>query len=131
MENKKFDLEDRLVKFACICLEVCELLPDTKSGETLGYHLSKSSTGAAFIYDEVHAAESKVDFIHKMKLVLKELRESRINLRVIFEKPLVVNEKVVTALKEANALTSIFLKSVHTAEKNNSVRITESEGSKV
>ena len=47
MENKKFDLEDRLVKFACICLEVCELLPNTKSGQNLEYQLSKSSTGSA------------------------------------------------------------------------------------
>ena len=118
MENKKFDLEDRLVKFACICLEVCDLLPDTKSGQNLEYQLSKSATGCALIYGEAQAAESKADFIHKMKVVLKEIRESRINLRVIIEKPLIVNEKVETALKEANQLMAIFLKSVATAKKN-------------
>lgn len=43
MENKKFDLEDRLVKFACMCLDVCDLLPNTKTGQNLEYQLSKSS----------------------------------------------------------------------------------------
>jgi four helix bundle protein len=118
MENKKFDLEDRLVKFACICLEVCDLLPNTKSGQNLEYQLSKSSTGSALIYGEAQAAESKADFVHKMKVVLKEIRESRINLRVIVEKPLIENEKVENALKEANQLMAIFLKSVATARKN-------------
>ena len=44
MNNKKFDLEDRLVKFACMCLDVCDLLPSTKTGQNLEYQLSKSST---------------------------------------------------------------------------------------
>ena len=128
MENKKFDLEDRLVKFACLCLEVCDLLPDTKSGQNLEYQLSKSSTGSALIYGEAQAAESKADFIQKIKFVLKGIRESRINLMVINEKPLIISEKVQTALKEANELMSIFLKSVNTAEKNKSVLVSQSEG---
>ena len=52
MENKKFDLEDRLVKFACTCLDVCDLLPNTKTGQNLEYQLSKSSTAAALVYVE-------------------------------------------------------------------------------
>ena len=49
MENKKFDLEDRLVKFACMCLDVCDLLPNTKTGQNLEYQLSKSSTSSALV----------------------------------------------------------------------------------
>ena len=94
MENKKFDLEDRLVKFACTCLEVCDILPNTKTGQNLEYQLSKSSTASALVYGEAQAAESKADFIHKMKVVLKEIRESRVNLRIIIEKPVIVNEKI-------------------------------------
>jgi len=117
--EKKYDLEDRLIKFACMCLSVCELLPNTKAGQNLEYQLSKSGTAPALIYGEAQAAESPADFIHKMKLVLKEIRESRVNLRIINEKPVVSNDIVKTALNECNELMAIFLKSIDTAKKNN------------
>jgi four helix bundle protein len=119
MDNKKFDLEDRLVRFACMCLDVCDLLPGTKTGQNLEYQLSKSSTSSALVYGEAQAAESKADFIHKMKIVLKEIRESRVNLRIIIEKPVVANETVRIAFKEATELMAIFLKSIETAKQNN------------
>ena len=120
MQNsqKWYDLEDRLVDFACKCLEVCDLLPPTRAGQNLEYQLSKSSTAAALNYGEAQAAESSADFIHKMKLVLKEIRESRVNLKIIYRKPVVVNEKTDYCLKEANELMAIFIKSIDTAKKN-------------
>ena len=118
MEQRKFDLEDRLVKFACLSLEICDLLPNRKSGQNLEYQLSKSSTASALVYGEAQAAESKADFVHKVKVVLKELRESRINLRIIMEKPLLINEKLLIVFKEANELIAIFLKSIETAKQN-------------
>ena len=120
MENKysKFDLEDRLVDFACMCLDVCTLLPNTKAGQNLEYQLSKSGTAAALIYGEAQAAESRADFIHKVKMVLKEFRESRVNLKIIIRKPVIVHEKAELALKEANQLMAIFLKSIETARGN-------------
>jgi four helix bundle protein len=116
--GKKFDLEDRLVDFACKCLEICDQLPPTRAGQNLEYQLSKSSTAAALNYGEAQAAESTADFIHKMKVVLKEIRESRVNLKIICRKPVVVNEKTGTCLKEANELMAIFMKSIDTAKKN-------------
>ena len=73
MEKKrhKFDLEERLVVFACACLDIYDLLPNTKAGQNLGYQLSKSGTAAALVYGEAEAAESPADFVHKMKVVLK------------------------------------------------------------
>ena len=120
MENKqnKFDLEDRLVDFACMCLEVCDLLPNSKTGQNLEYQLSKSSTASALVYGEAQAAESRADFIHKMKVVLKEIRESRVNLKIIKRKPVIVNDKVDKAFSEANELMAIFLKSIETAKQN-------------
>ncbi len=112
----KYNLEDRLVRFACTCLEVCDILPHTKAGLNLENQLSRSSTACALIYGEAQSAESPADFIHKMKLVLKEIRETRVNLRIIIEKPIVVNEKVAIALKECNELMAIFLKSIQTAK---------------
>ncbi|MFT3824722.1 MAG: four helix bundle protein [Chitinophagaceae bacterium] len=120
MESKvqKFDLEDRLVDFACMCLEVCELLPASKAGQNLEYQLSRSGTAPALIYGEAQAAESRADFLHKMKLVLKELRETRVNLKIIRRKPVVVHDKVDKAFNEANELMAIFIKSIETAVKN-------------
>jgi four helix bundle protein len=113
---KKYDLEDRLVRFACMCLDVCDLLPNTRAGQNLEFQLSKSGTSSALVYGEAQAAESKADFVHKMKIVLKEIRESRVNLRIIKEKPIVVHEKVDIAYKEANELMAIFMKSIETAK---------------
>jgi four helix bundle protein len=120
MENKntKFDLEDRLVDFACMCLEVCELLPNSKAGQNLEYQLSKSGTAPALIYGEAQAAESRADFLHKMKMVLKEIRESRVNLKIIKRKPVIVHEKIEIAFNESNELMAIFLKSIETAKSN-------------
>ena len=119
MENEKpkYDLEDRLVKFACKCLDVCDILPASKAGQNLEYQLCKSGTAPALLYGEAQAAESRADFIHKMKIALKELRESRINLRIIKDKPLIDDEKVSIAFKEVNELVAIFTSSIETAKK--------------
>ncbi|RYF86000.1 MAG: four helix bundle protein [Chitinophagaceae bacterium] len=115
---RKYDLEDRLVKFAILVLEVCDILPNSKAGQNLEHQLSKSGTAPALLYGEAQAAESRANFIHKMKMLLKELRESRINLRIIDEKPLIVHQKVSVALKECNELIGIFTASVQTAKAN-------------
>jgi four helix bundle protein len=124
MENKvqSFDLEDRLVAFACLILEICEILPHSRAGSNLEYQLSKSGTAPALMYGEAQAAESRADFLHKLKMVLKELRETRINLRIIKEKPLVLNSKVDVAFDEVNQLIKIFVKSIETAKVNSILR---------
>lgn len=91
----------------------------TKAAQNLSYQLSRSSTACALIYGEAQAAESSADFVHKMKMVLKEIRESRINLRIIIEKPIMSNDSSGITLKECNELMAIFMKSIETARKNN------------
>lgn len=117
-QSRKYDLEDRLVKFAIVALEVCELLPNTRAGQHLEHQLSKNGTAPALLYGEVQAAESRAGFIHKMRVLLKELRETRLNLRIINEKPLVVHDKVGLALNECNELAGIFTASLKTANSN-------------
>jgi len=117
--NQKFDLEDRLVAFACIILEVCDVLPNSRAGSNLEHQLSRSGTAPALMYGEAQSAESRADFLHKMKMCLKELRETRINLRIILEKPLVKHPKVDKAFEEVNQLIRIFVKSIETAKANN------------
>jgi four helix bundle protein len=118
MEKKYFDLEDRLVDFACKCLDVCDMLPTTRAGQNLEYQLSKSGTAPALIYGEAQAAESRADFLHKMRMVLKEIKETRINLKIIKRKPIVIHQKVDIAFNEANELMAIFIKSIETAMSN-------------
>jgi hypothetical protein len=73
---KKFDLEDRLIDFANMVINVVETLPNEKAANHRGNQLVRSGTAPALIYGEAQAAESNADFIHKAKLVLKELRET-------------------------------------------------------
>jgi four helix bundle protein len=117
-EKHKFDLEDRLVDFACLCLDICDLLPGTKSGQNLEYQLSRSGTAPALVYGEAQAAESRADFIHKMKICLKEIKESRINLKIIQRKPVLTDSKVERAYQECNELMAIFIRSIETARSN-------------
>jgi four helix bundle protein len=117
-EPRKYDLEDRLVKFAIMILEACDLLPNTRAANNIEHQLSKSGTAPALMYGEAQAAESRADFIHKMKILLKELRETRISLRIILENPIVKHEKIETAFKEYSELIGIFSKSITTANKN-------------
>ena len=115
-QRSKYDLEDRLVEFACMCLRVCDLLPNSKSGQNLEYQLSKSGTAPALIYGEAQAAESRADFLHKMRMVLKEIKETRINLKIIIRKPVLIHECVDKAFKESNELMAIFIASIQTAK---------------
>lgn len=114
----KYNLEDRLVKLACLCLEICELLPNSKAAINLEYQLSKSGTAPALLYGEAQAAESRADFIHKMKIALKELRETRINIRIISDSKILKNEKLEMLFDEVNELIAIFTTSIATAKRN-------------
>lgn len=117
-QTRKYDLEDRLVRFAIMTLNVCDVLPNTRTGSNLEHQLSRSGTAPALMYGEVQAAESMADFVHKMKCALKELRETKANLRIIMEKPVIVHDSLGIALKECNELIAIFTASIVTAKKN-------------
>lgn len=120
MNEKAFDLEDRLVHFAVRVIAVVEALPDTKAGKHVAGQLVRSGTSPAPNYGEAQAAESRKDFIHKMKVCLKELRESLIWLKIIHRKPMCPPERLESILQESNELISIFVKSIQTAEQNTS-----------
>lgn len=99
-------------------MEVVEMLPKSYTGNHFKNQLVRSGTAPAFLYGEAQAAESRKDFVHKMKIGLKELRESFIALTIIKEKPLLENQKVNVALKECDELISIFFTSIDTARRN-------------
>lgn len=116
--NRK-DLEERLIDFAVLIVRIAESNVSMKSSLHLSGQLMRSGTSPALNYGEAQSAESSKDFIHKIQIVLKELRETNICLRIILKAKYFANEdEIVKALGESNELISIFVKTVSTAKKN-------------
>ena len=124
---RKYDLENRLIDFTISCSNIVEELPSSKLANHIGGQLTRSSSSTALNYGEAQAAESPNDFIHKLKVILKELRESKICLKIIIRKPLLPKGKIQTTLDESNELIAIFLKSIETAKRNRDKKIEERE----
>ena len=118
MDDQAFDLEDRLVDFAVRVIGVVECLPETKVGRHIGGQLVRAGTAPAANYGEAQGAESRNDFIHKMKVCVKELRETMIWLKMIERKPLCPPERMGSLLAECDELISIFVASIKTATEN-------------
>jgi four helix bundle protein len=115
-EDKEYDLEGRLIDFAVRIIEVARSLPKTKVGNHIAGQLVRCGTSPAPNYGEAQGAESRADFIHKMKVCLKELRETRVWLLMIARASLIKPaSKLDSLIDENNQLISIFVKSIQTA----------------
>ena len=122
-ENKKsgekaYDLEERLIDFAVRIIRMIEDLPNTRVGNHIAGQLLRCGTSPAPNYGEAQAVESRADFIHKMKVCLKELRETRVWLLMIVRAKLITpTSKLDPLIQESNELISIFVTSIRTAKK--------------
>jgi four helix bundle protein len=116
MENRKFDLEERLIDFVIILDEIIEQLPNTRLANHLAGQMVRSGTSPALNYGEAQSAESQKDFVHKMQIILKELRETKICLKIIIKKKYFDDDSVSSISKENEELIAIFSKSVKTAK---------------
>ncbi|OQX79261.1 MAG: hypothetical protein B6D64_05125 [Bacteroidetes bacterium 4484_276] len=105
------ELEDRLIYFAADIVNFIEMLPATTAGKHFAGQLVRSGTSPALNYGEARGAESRKDFIHKNKVVLKELRESLIALKIIKIVKLIYGDQFLLnkLLKESDELVSIFV----------------------
>jgi len=112
-----YDLEERLIQFGNDTIDVVESLPKTYAGNYLGNQLVRSATSPLLNYGEVQGAESLADFIHKMKICLKELRETYNCLRLIKRRNWINLAKLDSLLKENGELIAIFTTSIKTATK--------------
>lgn len=117
-KDGKLDLEDRLIEFAARCIKVAGALPNSQAGIHLSDQLSRSGTSPALNYGEAQAAESRKDFIHKMKICLKELRETSVCLKIIIKAELLGAVSLQPLTGEVEELISIFATSIQTAKKN-------------
>lgn len=118
--TKKFDLVELLINFALLIIDIVEQLPNSRAGNHIAGQLLRSGASPALNYGEAQVAESRNDFIHKMKICLKELKESNICLQIVKRKPLIIDfPKLDTGISECKDLISIFVKSIETAKENN------------
>ena len=118
-EDQPPALQDRLIEFAVRVLNVVESLPTDRIGGHVGGQLMRSGTSPAPNYGEAQSAESRRDFVHKMKVALKELRETHVWLQIIQRKPLSEPPaRLDPLLQECDELISIFVASINTAQKN-------------
>ena len=122
------DLEERLINFAVAIIDITRSMDNSFASEHLSMQITRSSSSAALNYGEVQGAESRRDFIHKMKIVLKELRETHVNLKIIFranlsKKPIKIEE----AIKESHELVSIFMTFLQTARKNQAKNLKDTD----
>ena len=116
MKTTKYDLEERLIEFGLRTVDVAESLPKTTAGKHFGSQLVRSGTAPALNYGEAQAAESRPDFVPKMKLALKELRETMVNLKFILKRNYFQEDRLLPLLKENDELIAIFIKSISTAK---------------
>jgi len=122
MGKKNFDLEDRLVDYTCRMIDIVEALPKSRAGNYIAGQLIRSGHSPAFNYGEVQAAESRKDFIHKMGVVLKELKECRTALKIICGKELIKPaSKLSDIFKETEELIAIVGKGISTAKRNKTI----------
>ncbi|MEN8264294.1 MAG: four helix bundle protein [Nitrospirota bacterium] len=119
--NKEYDLEERLIDFAVRIVHTAESLPKTKVGNHIAGQLIRSGTSPAPNYGEAQSSESRADFVHKMKISLKELRETKVWLLMIIKADLIKPaSKLKTLIDENDQLIAIFVSSVKTAKKSKS-----------
>ena len=77
MKQQNYNLEERLIDFAMLILKIADELPNSYAGRHLGGQITRSGTSPALNYGEAQGAQSPAGFLHKMKICLKELRETQ------------------------------------------------------
>jgi four helix bundle protein len=117
MAERFYNIAERLIKYASSMMDLAERLPSIKVGNHLAGQLIRSCTSPAFNYAEAEAAESRNDFVHKLQIALKELKECRIAVKLIILKNLVDSSISQANLNETEELIAIIGKSVSTARK--------------
>jgi four helix bundle protein len=115
--GKPFDLSERFLDFADRVCSVVEALPENRVGRRIADQLLRSGTSPLGNYEEACAAESRRDFCHKLRVCLKEVRESRAWMRPASRRNLVKADRLADLVDEADQLARIIGKSIATAKR--------------
>ena len=116
-QSRADELEDRLIDFAVRIVKLSASLPRTPAGKHIAGQILRSGTSPAPNYGEARGAESHADFVHKVRIVLKELNETKIWLRVIERSEMLKKELMVDIVGENKELCRIFTSTLKTARK--------------
>ena len=118
-KEREYNLQDRLVDYAVRIIKLSETLPETKAGKHVSTQILRSGTSPAPNYGEAQSAESKADFVHKLKVALKELRETEIWLKIIAKAKMIKSASLIAPLlQETDELIAILFTSVETAKRS-------------
>jgi four helix bundle protein len=117
-QEASYDLEERLLEYAVRIIRLVDALPATKAGRHVADQLLRCGTSPLANHGELQGAESRKDFIHKLGICLKEIREAQRWLRLNLRGAAGSASQDSTALAETDALIRIFVASLRTAEKN-------------
>ena len=112
------DIQERLINFAVNIIEFTGKLPNSSAGKHIANQLMRSGTSSAPNYAEARSAESTKDFIHKLKVALKELNETKVWLQIIERSKMLLNVEFKELCKECDELCRIMNASVKTAMKS-------------
>ena len=112
------DIEERLIDFAVRLINLCEALPKGAAAKHIRNQLLRCGTLPAANYGEARGAESGKDFIHKLKIVLKELNESRIWLKIIIRTEMLSEKRLDHILDECDQLCRIVSSNIQTSKQS-------------
>ena len=117
--ERKYDLEERFVDYAVRIITLTDSIPNTRAGNHISSQLLRSGTSPAPNYGEAQSAESRKEFVHKLKIALKELRETNVWLKIIMKADVAHHQDNLNyLLNETDELISIVYKSIETAKRN-------------
>jgi four helix bundle protein len=108
-------LQQRLISHASTILQISSKLPRTAQGTHVSKQLLRAGTAAAAVYGEARGAESRADFIHKLRIILKELNETAVWLQLILENSMLPSGKMSAIIAENEELCRIIAASIKTA----------------
>jgi four helix bundle protein len=114
-QSKGEQLQQRLILLGARTSRVAKLLPRTDEGRYISHQLMRSGLAAAPNYAEARGAESRADFVHKLRIVLKELNETESWLRQIVANNLFSQDKMAAIIAENQELCRIIAASIRTA----------------
>ena len=118
MSEARRDLGERLLEYGARIIKLVESLPNTLVGRRVGDQLLRSGTAAGANYEEAKGAESRDDFVHKLQIALKELRESNYWLRLLVKSEKISAQRMKDLIDESNQLRAMLSKSGHRQRKS-------------
>src|SRR5215212_9875597 len=109
------DIEERMIKFAVLIIKLCKQLPKTQAGRHVSDQLLRSGTSPAANYAEARCAESTRDFVHKLKICLKELNEAGVWLSIAAQSEMLPEQRLHQIVGECTELCKILSASIRTS----------------